>query len=224
MILQVFIEFERILHHRDVIFSLKSLVFCAYLGKYNRESLFNIPHTVHAAVMLTSHLSVFSGNCRLHLFSCSQTPFNQQHSALFWSFIWRRTLFSDCLIVSLQLLTCKWVRYRDDSLDTSSFYYCGTATDQGPPGVKRHFKRASFCFSAPVLLGIILQHLQPARRGDSIVLSPTTKVWQPWFCEAHCSSSDWGSTHYSMARYHYTKSWGPFYWGEVSDSLCRNLL
>ncbi|KAK2822506.1 hypothetical protein Q5P01_022571 [Channa striata] len=63
--------------------------------------------------------------------------------------------------------------YQDDSLDTSSSYYCSTATDQGPPGVKPRYAVASFCSSAPGPPGIILQHLQPSRRGDS---SPTTEV------------------------------------------------
>lgn len=70
MNLQVFrIEvFQRMLHHRDVILSYKSFVLRAYLGNKAVNCFwFNIPHTVHAAVILTSHLSVFSGNCRLHL-------------------------------------------------------------------------------------------------------------------------------------------------------------
>lgn len=208
-------------------FSFKSFVLCAYLvNKAVNCFWFHIPHTVHAAVILTSHLSVFSGNCRLHLFSCSQKHLINNIQFCFWALFEDKFCFLlvSSLIVSLQLHTCKWVWYQDDSLDTSSFYYCSTATDQGPLGVKPHFKRASFCSSAPVLLGIILQHLQPARRGDSIVLSPTTKVWQPWFCEALCYSSDQGSTHCSMARYHHTKSWGPFCWGEVSDSLCSPVL
>lgn len=67
--------------------------------------------------------------------------------------------------------------------------------------------------------GLIVQHLQPNRRGDSIC-SPTTQFWQPWFGEAFLyDGSDQGSTRCSMARSHRTKSWGPFCW---SKSLCSS--
>lgn len=83
-------------------------------------------------------------------------------------------VFLFCLFVCLFQLLC-WTAAPYLHLGWVSEWYLNhilLLLLQHRSGVKPHYVIASFCSSASALLGIILQHLQPARRGDSTASPP----------------------------------------------------
>lgn len=100
--------------------------------------------------------------CRKHLINNIQLCFFRfAHLNLFFSFVF-----------VFQLLTFKLVWYQNGKLCQSLVLLLQHGHRSG---VKPHRTIASFCSLPSALLGIILQHLQPGDRGDSIA-PPTRRL------------------------------------------------